>query len=549
LTVGPNVNTGPRLGNQNEAAIAINPNNIKNLVVFSNDETVKSGLFMSVSMDGGTTWKQKVIFTLGPKRACCDGQATFDQFGNLFVTYVTTDGGIAVGISTNGGATFKTRLIAPNNEAEHDQPSVAVGPGLNGTGGSVWVSYFNDKLKEIVAQGAAVRGLGRVNAFGAAEVALGSGEAAGQFGDVAIGPDGQVMVTYQGGLGDAGNEGPSNIFYNVDADGLGPGGFTERAEVTETQVGQMRVIPPQSDSAGIDAEANLAWALSGAHKGRIYIVYVSAPNPEVNNTDIYVKFSDDNGATWSARHRVNDSRVRSRFLPSITIDQTSGNVAVAWYDSRNATANRNAELFASASIDGGVTWLPNVKVSAGMSNANKSEPAQGDNRDVGYGDFIKSASFSNGVFYPVWADNSNSTKNNPNGKFSRLDIYTAKVTLKLPAPTDEGLASAPDSGSDGTASGLVEDTSLAATLLGATHTLGMGFGSDFLVASRTPPAAFLTEGEAVALAGAATQFRDAAFTETTARSAAVTTVGSEAGHGASVFGVLGDGIDGEAGSW
>src|SRR5262249_32177069 len=120
LTVGPNVNTGPRLGNQNEAAIAINPTNTKNLVVFSNDETVKSGLFSSFSTDGGTTWKQSVIFTTGPRRACCDPQATFDSSGNLFLTYVTTKGGIGLGISTNGGKTFNTRLLTPKGEVEDD---------------------------------------------------------------------------------------------------------------------------------------------------------------------------------------------------------------------------------------------------------------------------------------------------------------------------------------------------------------------------------------------------------------------------------------------
>jgi hypothetical protein len=362
--------------------------------------------------------------------------------------------------------------------------------------------------------------LGKVGAFGKAEVAPGSGEVDGQFGDVAVGPDGQVLVTYQGGVGDAGNEGPSNIFFNVDGDGLGPGGFDPRGEVTETQVGQRRMVPPQSNDQGIGAEANLAWSLTGAHKGRIYLVYLSAPNPETNNTDVYVKFSDDDGATWSARHRVNDVRTHSRFLPSITLDQTTGNVGVAWYDSRNAPNNRNAELFASVSSDGGVTWAANVKVSAGMSNSHKSEPPGDDNRPIGYGDFIKDASFTKGVFYPVWADNSNSTKNNPNGKFSKLDIYTAKVTVTpgpsfaadaAPAagvhrhrhvgtglPLDAGLASA----ASGAAAGLL-DPSLAAAVFSATHQAAAAPGSRLPEGSLSRSVDSLTETEAAALAQAA----------------------------------------------
>jgi hypothetical protein len=32
------------------------------------------------------------------------------------------------------------------------------------------------------------------------------------------------------------------------------------------------------------------------------------------------------------------------------------------------------------------------------------------------------------VFYPAWADNSNATHTNPDGRLSRFDVYTAKIT-------------------------------------------------------------------------------------------------------------------------
>jgi hypothetical protein len=37
--------------------------------------------------------------------------------------------------------------------------------------------------------------------------------------------------------------------------------------------------------------------------------------------------------------------------------------------------------------------------------------------------------FANGRFIPVWADNSNATRDNPNGTGSLFDIYTAIVTV------------------------------------------------------------------------------------------------------------------------
>src|SRR5205807_7307845 len=53
--------------------------------------------------------------------------------------------------------------------------------------------------------------------------------------------------------------------------------------------------------------------------------------------------------------------------------------------------------------------------------------------------------FYHGVFYPIWADNSNSTKNNPDGTLKNFDIYTAKLTLEsLPTVTSLTIDPSPD---------------------------------------------------------------------------------------------------------
>jgi hypothetical protein len=37
--------------------------------------------------------------------------------------------------------------------------------------------------------------------------------------------------------------------------------------------------------------------------------------------------------------------------------------------------------------------------------------------------------FAAGAFHPVWADNSNSTLDNPDGALSKFDVYTARVSV------------------------------------------------------------------------------------------------------------------------
>jgi hypothetical protein len=132
--------------------------------------------------------------------------------------------------------------------------------------------------------------------------------------------------------------------------------------------------------------------------------------------------------TWSAPLRVNDDAIgngKSQFLPRIALDQTTGNLAISFYDSRNSAANSTAEYWATASLDGGVSILPNIKISAGMSSANVIAVST---YKFDFGDYSGLA-FYGGIFYPCWGDNSNSTGDNPEGTLTTLEAFTAPVVV------------------------------------------------------------------------------------------------------------------------
>jgi len=77
-----------RSGNESEETIAINPTNPDNIVIVTNVVFPRAGMFAAVSFDGGVTWSTRLIGNndnLGA--ACCDPSLSFDQFGNLFLTY------------------------------------------------------------------------------------------------------------------------------------------------------------------------------------------------------------------------------------------------------------------------------------------------------------------------------------------------------------------------------------------------------------------------------------------------------------------------------
>lgn len=407
---GKTINVSKFAGNQADATIAIDPSNPSRLVAASYVGT-GLGFFLATSTDAGATWAGRVVangldsLTSG----CCDPSVAFDDHGNLFLAYMNQNAtAIAMAVSTNGGQTLAPLATFAGNI---DQPTVVA------ANDAVWVTYWSGG--DIVAAGAPVAGLGSIGAFNAPQTAPNSN---GNFGDIAIGPNGQVMVTYQNRTGQQGN---AQIYVNVDPDGLGPLPFGPRITATSTEVGGFDYIPAQS-TRSVDAEAGLAWDRSGGpHHGRVYLVYTDEAPAESNDLDIYVRYSDNNGATWSNRIRVNDdATTRSQFLPKIALDQTTGAVGVVFYDARNDPNNTDIQIY-GATITNGATVSPNFRISTGTSNAAAAQ------NGLDFGDTIGLA-FHAGSLYPLWTDNSNSTGDNPDGTRSKLDLYTNRIRVVPP---------------------------------------------------------------------------------------------------------------------
>jgi hypothetical protein len=438
-----NIDVSQRHLNESEETIAVNPTNPNNIVIVSNvghrEAGLTAGMFEAVSFDGGATWSRKLIGNndnLGD--ACCDPSLSFDRFGNLFLTYLyQTENTVPVALSIDGGLTFN--VIATVTAPPKGTPTKAAGDGrglfrfvdqptITTGSGEVWLVF--NAGGPMFATGAAVTGLGQVGSFFAGEVVPGTNNCT--YGDVAIGPAGQVMQVCA--LGESG-QGGGKLFVNVDPDGIGPAGFGDRIFAAATHVGGFDFIPAQPDRS-VDAESGLAWDRTGGpHSGRVYLVYTLEQQNESDNTDIYVEYSDNNGATWSEAKRVNDdATTNSQFLPKIALDPTSGKLAVVWYDARNdlgtggtgdtdGLPNDDAQFWGAFSTDGGGSFGPNIQISAGTSNSHDS------GNGIDYGDYT-GLSFYGGIAHPAWSDNSNSTGTNPDGALHQLDIYTAAI----PAP-------------------------------------------------------------------------------------------------------------------
>src|SRR5258708_4898490 len=103
-----NVNITRMKGNQAEGAIAVDPVDPSDLFMAANVDK-GDGLAVSVSSDGGATWTTRTIAndhdSLPP--ACCDPSVAFDSSGNLFVAYLNSaDNEVELLLSTDAGQSF-----------------------------------------------------------------------------------------------------------------------------------------------------------------------------------------------------------------------------------------------------------------------------------------------------------------------------------------------------------------------------------------------------------------------------------------------------------
>jgi BNR/Asp-box repeat len=125
---------------------------------------------------------------------------------------------------------------------------------------------------------------------------------------------------------------------------------------------------------------------------------------------IQIRYSDDAGETWSDPVRADHPGNVTPYArtPAINVNG-DGVVGVAWYDGRTDPSTikgsfRCHEIYFTASLDGGKTFLPEVKISA-----QKSCPAQPKNvatalRFPAGGEYMGLDTVRGGSFHLLWSD-------------------------------------------------------------------------------------------------------------------------------------------------
>jgi hypothetical protein len=422
LTAGLNEDASNECGPQSETFITLN-HSTPNYLTAGSNEIFRLPMRGYFSSDGGSTWGAvdvplpPAIGGVNSFRFGSDPSLAYDTQGNVFYSFIVVyfsnfhglggkiDGTeLAVARSTNGGQSY---------------------PQLSPFSFSTGQDHFNDK--PMIAADANPSSAFRDNVYVAWDASSGGSSGGGV--RLARSTDHGVTFTVQridsptgpgraiGAMPFVGRNGEAyaawndfskanNITFNRSFDG-GVTWGTPTVVAAKTVPFQI-LVPAESFRGALIYPACDADRSSGSHRGRLYCSWMD--QTAAGFADIFLSFSDDRGATWSAPKAVTDPlSAVDRFNHWLSVDPTTGSVNLSFYDTRNDTTGSRfqTDVFFTQSTDGGATFLsPNLLVTSVSSNEHDCSgvfPCTGIDYGNQYGDYEGLVSFG-GVSHPIWTD-------------------------------------------------------------------------------------------------------------------------------------------------
>jgi hypothetical protein len=441
-----------------EVLVAAHPSNPRRLLVGSMlqpaGSAMVSGSIAYLTEDGGATWRP----TLETPSAGAPGAASGDP---------------AVAFGPDGSGWFVASLIPPNSGRADRGMLLYRSPN----GGVDWegptrFTYSDREYITIDASGGAyhgrvhVNGNGRIGANAGGLTNFYSSDAGRTFTESVM-PRQEVAPV----MGNAVvlSDGTLITLHSVDASAPSMAGArpvsrngvgAQPAEAVPADAMRVRLLVSASRdggrSFGAPRDVALATLVSGrkgghnntsnlpvmavdgstrATRDRLYVVW---PEHDGAGTSIRLSWSADRGVAWSASRVVADAQVAGRddFMPAVAVNR-DGVVGVLWYDRRDREDNIGWDVRFAASNDGGVTFLPSVRVSSAGTRFGNDDAWIVEARAATTSDGAASLDLSlntftflggdtaglvadaTGVFHAVWVDNSSGVP----------QVWTAPITV------------------------------------------------------------------------------------------------------------------------
>lgn len=392
---------------QNEQQVVVNPTNLSNVVAVWRDFRLGyRRVGVGYSFDGGWNWTDD-LFVEPTYPWQSDPGLTWHTSGAIYAVVISYDpsgeDGLFVAQSTDGGVNWGPFIPAVHGVPDSFEDKELIACDRSG-------SQYDGNLYVAWTKFAASTGIHVVRSTTQGQSwddpVLISDNSGVQWPVPAVGPNGEVYVAWVKYY-------TESIRFDKSLDG----GLTWGDDVI--------VQPTSFASASINPDL-LIFAFpamdvditEGTNRGNIYIAYT---DDWYGDTDIFFTGSRNGGLNWSSPIRVNDDDVGNgadQFHPWLVCDE-NGTLHLIFYDRRNdVPQNLYMDLYYTYSVDAGMTWSPNERITEVSSN-----PAH-DSLDSGLIGEYNGLAVAGGVIHPVWTDTRDLNQ----------DTYTAVWDTSASAP-------------------------------------------------------------------------------------------------------------------
>ncbi len=434
ILVGPNI-LASRDGEvpHIELMVAMNPKNPKNLlgaaITFTRPDG-RTACKTYSSLDGGYTWSdssfpEQIQFREGG----FDPQVAFGLSGTAYfcalANYREKDGTVRSAIhfyrSEDGGLTWG-RVTDFGPDYDHEQ--MVVDHTYGAYAGRVYVGAAYGTASESIVGVLRSEDDGRTF-VGPVKFASGEGKVGLSVANMLILSDGSLFVPYEEyAIGpESADASPTNTFWSViSGDGGVTFGSPNKIQVQQLpRMEQRRRESREGNFARVGYPMFAVDSTAGERKDRLYTVW---PDVRFGNPRLLFSSSKDRGNSWAEPKLIDADTPQwsSQFQPMCFVNR-EGVLGLMWFDTRASDKNDRYDLYFTASLDGGETFLPAVRVSSAPSFPGAEinlVPSHlfGINRAGSInvrtlsaftrwgdgGDYMGLTATADGLFHPFWAD-------------------------------------------------------------------------------------------------------------------------------------------------
>lgn len=339
----------------NEPSMAHNPNNPNQLAIgwrqFDNVNSNFRQAGYAFSNDGGNTWTFPGKIDPGIFRS--DPVLGYDREGYLYYNSLTSQNDqywTNVYRSSDGGASWDMGTFAQGGDKQWMSIDHTTGTG----GGNIyefWNGYYS-----VCSPYGFTRSVDGNNSYENCSSIPGDP----YWGTTMVGPDGKLYM--------CGNFWAGGFMVAVSSTAQDPNGDVTWAQTVQVSLDGENTGNDGGSSpnpGGLLGQSIITMdSTGGPYDGYIYLLCSVDRNTNTDPRDVMFSRSTDGGWNWSNPKRINDDIGNNAYQWFGTMSVApDGRIDVIWLDTRDNPGSVVSALYYSYSLDGGITWKRNEKLS------------------------------------------------------------------------------------------------------------------------------------------------------------------------------------------